>query len=220
MIRCLLISDDLNFVKKVLNDLHFNDLVSVGICTDYDELQEKMIEKIPQIIIIEKKLDLFQIKNLIDLCYSYFNDNIIVVIKKYTWNNYNFKEKNVYLIEEKDFSERVIGYLKEEREEKCDTNLKILYELNKLGFDMKNKGDVFLLEAIKYIKFIGTREISLKNKVYPAIARKFNVSEEKIKWNIIYSINCAYKYNEEKMEKYFKYKPTSKCLIAKILEKI
>ena len=30
----------------------------------------------------------------------------------------------------------------------------------------------------------------------------------------------TYKYNEEKMEKYFKYKPTSKCLIAKILEKI
>ena len=62
------------------------------------------------------------------------------------------------------------------------------------------------------------------NEIYIVISNKFNISVDKIKWNIIYSINRLEKYNRSELEKYFNQKniskPTPKYIIHEILEHI
>ena len=96
--------------------------------------------------------------------------------------------------------------------------------MTNIGFEMKNKGDILLLEAIKYIKINGKIKSNLNNEVYPYISNKTNIAVNQIKWNIISSLNKIYKYNLKDMENYFNIKitnkPTVKYVIYKILEGI
>lgn len=110
----------------------------------------------------------------------------------------------------------------EEKEEIIEK--KIYNKMTNIGFEMKNKGDILLLEAIKYIKINGKIKSNLNNEVYPYISNKTNIPVNQIKWNIIYSLNKIYKYNLKDMENYFNIKitnkPTVKYVIYKILEGI
>lgn len=144
---------------------------------------------------------------------------LILISDIYT--NFPIKD-NIFIILRKEYNKKyIINYL---NDTKVNTNLNIknsiLYIMKEIGFELKNKGDIFLLEAIKYIKVNKKITFNLENEIYPIIALKFKTTKNAIKWNIIYSINSTFLYNSKKMNNYLNIncKPTPKSLILKIIK--
>lgn len=222
----LIMSKKINFVKKIIDFINEEELSKINLITSYKDIQRNIYSNIVDIMIIESKLTNKEVNDIIELLDSTKKCTIIVLIN---YNNNNYKKyDNLYILNENDniqmlFLKKLIesNYI-EEKEEIIEK--KIYNKMTNIGFEMKNKGDILLLEAIKYIKINGKIKSNLNNEVYPYISNKTNIPVNQIKWNIIYSLNKIYKYNLKDMENYFNIKitnnPTVKYVIYKILEGI
>lgn len=109
-------------------------------------------------------------------------------------------------------------------QEIADTKRKIIREMNKLDFEIANIGVQYMIESILLIKNDDTL-YNLEKDIYPLVAKKYNVTSERVKWNICSCVNTMYKNNKiSKINEYFGYdfnrRPTPKTLIFTILTKI
>ena len=122
--------------------------------------------------------------------------------------------------------------LKDKEDEKEDkkkleiynTKRKIVREMNKLEFELANVGVQYIIETILLIKSNDTL-YNLEKDIYPLVAKKYNVSTNRVKWNICSCVNSMYKNNNmSNINEYFGYefnrRTTPKTLIFTILNKI
>lgn len=238
MVKLLVSSNNLHFLKNINNYIYqyrkSHNIILTNMSTNYGEMLANINNFKPKIIIIDLntlKTDISEIlKNIIEI--QYFSPHFIVIDKctdktSYVVNYKNIKiinsEKNVYndiIKEVLRVSEKIIS---------LDSNNliirnRIINEIKKIGFEVTNKGVIYIIESIIQIKNLRYTSDNLEGDIYPIISKKFNVSEKSIKWNIIYSINNMYKRNDiSKLKNYFGFsnnrKPTSKLVILTIVNR-
>lgn len=231
MIKMLVASKNLNFIKNINNSLDDEKLAISNISSNYREIISYITSYKVDVILLEFDLNLKKIFNIINLYYTYYKCELTIII----YSNIDFFQNklnnNLFIVKKERNDESLIKYLNSLINEKSNNTIdetelekRILREMLNLGFEMKNKGDLLLLEVIKYIKINGKNKNNLKSEIYPAIANKLNIPISKIKWNIIYSIKRTYLYKSDIMERYLKEKlnnkATPKYIIYKILENI
>lgn len=229
MNKILIVSKNLNFVKSIINSMDGVEYKIINLSTNFKEILSNILNNELDFIIIDLVLNITQISSIIKLLDDIKRETSVFFLN--ITRKIKCKNKNVYFFKKEISKEFVLSYLSYtiknnfvKKYENLELENKIWKEMISAGFEMKNKGDFLLLEVIKYIKLKGIINSNLKQDIYPYIARMLNTSIERIKWNIIYSINRTYLYNNEIMEKYLqenlKNKPTPKRIIYKILEKI
>lgn len=224
----LLVSKNMSFVKKIYNSINKEKILVINLCTSYKEMK-KMINMLkPELILIELDFNINQIFELNELSFINVEYNPTIILKL-NINLSRYILKGNLIICKTDID--IIEYLKklnttDLNEDNFEFKIEntILKEMTKMGFEMKNQGDLFLLETIKYMKINEEFKNNLNKDIYPEISKKLNIPIDRIKWNIIYSINCVYRYKTDYMKKYLntvnREKPTPKLIICSILKKI
>ncbi len=218
MKNVLIISNDSRFYRYLINE-YYKIARIVNISYSYEEGIKNIKLKRPDIVIVKSRIQnhkIIDLLNKINILLNY--QPLVLIIGNLNINNIQDKYKNCILLKE-DISKTniIFQYLKD------DDNIenRIKEEMQKMGFEMKNKGDYLILNVIKYIKQNENIGNNLERDIYPRIATINNVSKEQIKWNINSSINSAYCSSYKIMCDYFNAsnleKPTSKFIISTLL---
>lgn len=225
MIRTLIIENDLNYSKNILNYVinKFENLQLIYIATTYQESIE---------IISNSHIDLILLS--LDLSNSY------KIIEKIKYLNIIKKPRIVSLSQNIELINKISNnnqicetiYKLESFETICKKIEKVIYdmdynnsikiknfissELLNMGYSIKYKGTQYILESIIYIYENNNLDLldNLEQNVYKYISRKHNKSINNIKTNIIKATN------EREKEKSSLYRLTPKLSIMTILNKI
>ena len=227
MNKVLIYSNDLSFLKGLNNYISNIKNLEIQMCTSLSLLKENL-EKISYILVIidtnndmeainYKYLSNLQINNIVLLYDSLDNiDERVIEDKKFI-----LKERSV---------ENVKALLSYDTSDENDsflvlyTKKRILNEIKGLKFEVTNIGVQYLIDCILLIK-CNDALYNLEKDIYPIVAKKYNVTSNKVKWNIYSCINNMSRNNSmERINRYlgFSYNrtPTPKVLIFTIVNKI
>lgn len=225
MIRTLIIENDLNYSKNILNYIinKFENLQLIYIATTYQESIEiisnshidlillsldlsnsyKIIEKIKYLNII-KKLRIVALSQDIESINKIGNNNQIceTIYKLESFEIICRKMEKVIYDMDYDNSIKIKNFISS--------------ELLNMGDSIKYKGTQYILESIIYIYENNNLDLldNLEQNVYKYISSKHNKSINNIKTNIIKATN------EREKEKLSLYRLTPKLSIMTILNKI
>lgn len=227
MNKVLIYSRDITFLKNISTFLNVDNGIKINFSTNLEDFINKL-EKINYILVI---IDLD--KNDEEMNYKYLArlevNNIVFLYSSSTIINEAIIENSKFALREKsiDNIKSMIKYdIFEENESflVTYTKKKILKEINTLKFEVNNIGVQYLIECVLLIKSNDSL-YNLEKEIYPIVAKKYNVTPNRVKWNISSCINTMYKNNsDESINKYFGYDfnrcPTPKVLIFTILNKI
>ena len=236
MIRVLIVEDNLDYVKNILNSVinKFGNLRIEYIATTVREAVEIIKNNYIDLIFLDLKLPDSLGTNVIQEVKSLNNlkqPNIVIIsaeidlinivkssypkldiINKLASKETIYKElqRIVY-----DMDYEKYQYFIEEQ---------IRDELIRIGYDFKYKGTLYIFESIKYIYKSNNLDLldNIEKNVYKYIAYQYHKSINNIKTNIIKATNLAYLYQDkERIENYFlvNIKPTPKMVISFILSK-
>lgn len=227
MNKVLIYSNDLSFLKGLNNYISNIKNLEIQMCTSLSLLKENL-EKISYILVIidtnndmeainYKYLSNLQINNIVLLYDTLDNiDERVIEDKKFI-----LKEKSL---------ENVKALLSYDSSDENDsflvlyTKKRILNEIKGLKFEVTNIGVQYLIDCILLIK-CNDALYNLEKEIYPIVAKKYNVTSNKVKWNIYSCINNMSRNNSmERINRYlgFSYNrtPTPKVLIFTIVNKI
>ncbi len=228
MKKVVVVTKSIEFYKLLNNNMCEGARI-VDVSTSYTDSIEFILEDKPDIIVYEIELKYYKIINLINKIKSKIDYNpTIILVNNLNLYDIKSKYKNCIVIKENSDSFLVIYKIINHIKNSCSTigNLddKILREMHKMGFEMKNKGDQMLFKVIKYIKTHEGVGSNLEKDIYHSIAIKTDIPESQIKWNINYSINSIYQTKTNTICRYLKIendeKPTSKFVIFALLNNI
>ena len=227
MNKVLIYSNDLSFLKGLNNYISNIKNLEIQICTSLSLLKENL-EKTSYILVIidtnnnmeainYKYLSNLQINNIVLLYDSLDNIEESVISDK----KFILKEKSL---------ENVKALLSYDTSDENDsflvlyTKKRILNEIKGLKFEVTNIGVQYLIDCILLIK-CNDALYNLEKEIYPIVAKKYNVTSNKVKWNIYSCINTMSRNNSmERINRYlgFSYNrtPTPKVLIFTIVNKI
>lgn len=227
MNKVLIYSNDLSFLKGLNNYISNIKNLEIQMCTSLSLLKENL-EKISYILVIidtnndmeainYKYLSNLQINNIVLLYDSLDNIEESVISDK----KFILKEKSL---------ENVKALLSYDTSDENDsflvlyTKKRILNEIKGLKFEVTNIGVQYLIDCILLIK-CNDALYNLEKEIYPIVAKKYNVTSNKVKWNIYSCINNMSRNNSmERINRYlgFSYNrtPTPKVLIFTIVNKI
>ena len=220
MNKVLIYSNDLSFLKGLNNYISNIKNLEIQMCTSLSLLKENL-EKISYILVIidtnndmeainYKYLSNLQINNIVLLYDTLDNiDERVIEDKKFI-----LKEKSL---------ENVKALLSYDSSDENDsflvlyTKKRILNEIKGLKFEVTNIGVQYLIDCILLIK-CNDALYNLEKDIYPIVAKKYNVTSNKVKWNIYSCINNMSRNNSmERINRYlgFSYNrtPTPKVLI-------
>ena len=215
MYNLIIYSNNLDLISKYCNNVFskFNNLKLVGIITSEKDLSNLVDFSTTDIIFLtEKNKDtlspiLNKIENKIILCKE---------AKKYK----NLKH-TLYISESIDYistRKSILKFISNINEK--DLHHRIYQILDNLNFDFKLSGTNYLIHAISY-SYINKDDYlyeNLEKKIYPYVAKKFNISESNVKWSIVRSINNMNSKKSSKL-KYIE-KITSKALISHVVHNL
>lgn len=237
MMNALLIGIDLQYFKKLINNVFIDNLRIVAIAKDKNEIKKLLGTKPIDIIIIN--LNLKDFNNLI-------NSNIIniqIFKKSILWimnNDYNsIPETDLeylysYIPKSTNFNyitniiKKLINYkINHITNSRIDIILEeIKKEVSYLGYNFSYNGTKYLVEAICILyNSFNYYNYNLEKDVYPIIAQKYRTTPNNIKCNIRNATEIMYFDNtEEKLMEYlgayYTINPGSKNIISAILEKL
>lgn len=247
MLNMLIVDDNLYFAKSLINNIvQLNsDIRLCMIATDGKEALNAINTKDIDLIILDLKIPIYNGLDIIEYLISinkniYYNSIIVIsgenemILKVrnnpliYSYINKSAGMDNIL----KEINQLV--FLKKEELEKERINKRkkqlikqqINNELYKIGYINKYAGTKYLSDAIYFYYFINNKKnIKLKNDIYPIISKKYNLSVNTVKCDIIMATK---KMNEnvskENREKYFGFffdkKITPKLVINAVLNKI
>lgn len=211
MINALVISNNLDFVQNLLNELNTLDLelrVS-GISTNKTKTIQLLNSPNFKIVFLDNSMKSDYTKNF----FGNF-DNIVVFL---------CNSDSPTLISPKS------SKLLRNAIEKIDYDTmkrKIANELESIGYKFKYKGTHYLLESIlQIIENENSATDNLQTSVYPLVAKKFDKKPLNIKSSISKATECMYyECDSSKLQSYFKgledTKPTIKQVIFTIISNI
>ena len=227
MNKVLIYSNDLSFLKGLNNYISNIKNLEIQICTSLSLLKENL-EKISYILVIidtnndmeainYKYLSNLQINNIVLLYDTLDNiDERVIEDKKFILKERRLE--NVKALLSYDTSDENDSFLV------LYTKKRILNEIKGLKFEVTNIGVQYLIDCILLIK-CNDALYNLEKEIYPIVAKKYNVTSNKVKWNIYSCINNMSRNNSmERINRYlgFSYNrtPTPKVLIFTIVNKI
>ena len=227
MNKVLIYSNDLSFLKGLNNYISNIKNLEIQICTSLSLLKENL-EKTSYILVIidtnnnmeainYKYLSNFQINNIVLLYDTLDNiDERVIEDKKFILKERRLE--NVKALLSYDTSDENDSFLV------LYTKKRILNEIKGLKFEVTNIGVQYLIDCILLIK-CNDALYNLEKEIYPIVAKKYNVTSNKVKWNIYSCINNMSRNNSmERINRYlgFSYNrtPTPKVLIFTIVNKI
>lgn len=227
MNKVLIYSNDLSFLKGLNNYISNIKNLEIQMCTSLSLLKENL-EKISYIlVIIDTNNDMESIN------YKYLSNLQInnIVLLYDTLDNIDERviEDKKFILKEKSL-ENVKALLSYDTSDENDsflvlyTKKRILNEIKGLKFEVTNIGVQYLIDCILLIK-CNDALYNLEKDIYPIVAKKYNVTSNKVKWNIYSCINNMSRNNSmERINRYlgFSYNrtPTPKVLIFTIVNKI
>ena len=227
MNKVLIYSNDLSFLKGLNNYISNIKNLEIQMCTSLSLLKENL-EKISYILVIidtnndmeainYKYLSNLQINNIVLLYDSLDNiEESVIEDKKFILKERRLE--NVKALLSYDTSDENDSFLV------LYTKKRILNEIKGLKFEVTNIGVQYLIDCILLIK-CNDALYNLEKDIYPIVAKKYNVTSNKVKWNIYSCINNMSRNNSmERINRYlgFSYNrtPTPKVLIFTIVNKI
>ena len=227
MNKVLIYSNDLSFLKGLNNYISNIKNLEIQICTSLSLLKENL-EKTSYILVIidtnnnmeainYKYLSNLQINNIVLLYDTLDNiDERVIEDKKFILKERRLE--NVKALLSYDTSDENDSFLV------LYTKKRILNEIKGLKFEVTNIGVQYLIDCILLIK-CNDALYNLEKDIYPIVAKKYNVTSNKVKWNIYSCINNMSRNNSmERINRYlgFSYNrtPTPKVLIFTIVNKI
>ena len=227
MNKVLIYSNDLSFFKGLNNYISNIKNLEIQMCTSLSLLKENL-EKISYILVIidtnndmeainYKYLSNLQINNIVLLYDSLDNiEESVISDKKFILKERSLE--NVKALLSYDTSDENDSFLV------LYTKKRILNEIKGLKFEVTNIGVQYLIDCILLIK-CNDALYNLEKDIYPIVAKKYNVTSNKVKWNIYSCINNMSRNNSmERINRYlgFSYNrtPTPKVLIFTIVNKI
>lgn len=210
MVNALMISNNIHFVEKLLDEFNSKDLnlKLVGVVTTAN-LSKAVNELNTHIIFLDKSI----IKNCDKLFLEKYQNILIKLSYKPTSkliNNNNLDKINT-LIENNDFEKK---------------KSKIVKELEYIGYKFNYKGTHYLVDTIMLMHMHQHSMIdNLQTHIYPIIAQKYNKTVYNIKSSINKATECMYyECDVNKLENYFKFnydtKPTVKQVVFAVINKI
>ena len=228
MIKTLIIDDNLQYSKNILNNIlsRFKDIQVLYIASTYQEGIDIILKNQVDLIFLDLKLpDYNRFKIIEDLKYvdCLKKPRIIIVSGDSELLEQAIKSNNVCEIIRKidDYEsiyEKIGNIVNDIRYEINHKKVEesIFMEILDLGYKLKYKGTQYIIEAIKYIYVSNNFDLldNLEQNVYKFISLKYKKSINNIKTNIIKATN---KRENEKMKLY---DLTPKQTIITILNKI
>lgn len=228
MIKTLIIDDNLQYSKNILNNIlsRFKDIQVLYIASTYQEGIDIILKNQVDLIFLDLKLpDYNGFKIIEDLKYvdCLKKPRIVIVSGDSELLEQPIKSNNVCKIIRKldDYEiiyEKIGNIINDIRYEINHKKVEesIFMEILDLGYKLKYKGTQYIIEAIKYIYVSNNFDLldNLEQNVYKFISLKYKKSINNIKTNIIKATN---KRESEKMKLY---DLTPKQTIITILNKI
>ena len=227
MKKVLVISNEFSFCKEINNNM-VEGCRLTNISDSFEEGVTNIINLQPDIIVLELEVQYYKILFMMSQIekLKLYNPTVIIIsdldlcyiTEKYSNCVVVTRMKKLHLL-----LFRIFKCIEENVPDNVIEN-RILEEMHKLGFEMKNKGDYLILKTLKYIKTHNNIGTNLEKDVYPNISKVLNTEERKIKWNINYSINSLYEAKPYQVCNYLHIdvneKPTTKYVILSIVNNI
>ena len=115
--------------------------------------------------------------------------------------------------------------IKKENENTANAKVKIINELQNIGYNLSHNGTHYIAESVLLVAKFKYDSENLSKTVYPKVSQMYNKSLNNVKTNIITATDAAYKnMNREIIKKYLKIpdniKPTAKMIINTLSKKI
>lgn len=237
MYNLLIADDNIDFSKCLINSLmkQLPNVRLVSISTDGVETLTLLENNSIDLLLLDldmPKINGIEILNTLEK--SFYIPNIVVISGYLDMLNkvrtYRFVTNFIYKgFDFNSIVSKLISIIKKLDSNKEDSLIKskIINELQFLGFNLKHKGTIYLLDIIYFIMTNGYSYNldNLQKNIYSKIAIKYNTSLLNIKHNIFKAIQFMYVENDaEKIKKYFSFyadtKPNTKLLIATVIKKV
>lgn len=211
MVRALVVSSNIKFVQKLLEEIDFYELW-IGIteiATNGEETKAAIKYKKYDIIFVDKSNSDAQNKELFK---NYRNGLILLSYK----NNKNLITLNNL--------NNINGLMQMYDMDKVKQ--KATKELEYIGYKLHYKGTQYLLDSIMYIYRSQTNKVdNLQSGIYPVIAQKYKKTVRNIKSSISKATEIMYYESDStKIEKYFMLdegiRPTVKQVIFTVMNRI
>ncbi len=227
MNKVLIYSVDVPFFKEINACINHNSNIQVQVCTSLSIFKESL-EKTKYILVI---IDIDDSIGSLD--YKYFSNlqinNIVLLYKSLDNVDERVIDDTRFILKERSI-ENVKELLSYESSEGKESFLftyakrRVLDEIKGLKFEVTNIGVQYLIDCVLLVKS-NDALYNLEKDIYPIVAKKYNVSANKVKWNIYSCINNMSRNNSvERINRYFGFTynrtPTPKVLIFTIVNKI
>ncbi len=228
MLKIFVFCEDFHYMKKIVNQVLINieETKIVGITNNLDEAEKLLKDNQADIVISSDP----EIINIVKEKFFTYNPYYIIFVHKrkkekststVLYEYYNSSPKRIITRIYK-FINSSIKYSQKER-------ISIL--LKELGFEFRQIGTSYLLDAIFYVRtYKGSLSFnSLANDLYTRVARENNTTTDIIKWAISRSVNYMYEHHTKSSYKasigkylHLEYpeKPTPKQIISIISNKL
>lgn len=211
MVNALVISNNINFIKTLLNELNSNklDIKITNIVTGYSNIIELLNSSDFRIVFVDDSVPKARSKNF----FKIYGKKIISL--SYSTTSKMINSNNLKLL----------------RRLSCFNDLPstkglVLDELAHIGYKLKYKGTNYLADTISYILFTKNRTVdSLQTDVYPIIAKKYGKSVNNIKSSMTKATELMYFESDlNVLEKYFgcciETRPTVKQVVYTVIGKL
>lgn len=211
MINGLIVTENIKFAKKLFEEMHMANF-RIRIIEITNE-KEETVAKLKKL-----KIGIVFMDTDIEFC------NSIRIIK----NKCNVSVKLTYDKENKLMDLKTIKKVKRiiEYEDLDRKKAKVIKELQDMGYKLKHKGTLYLVDTIMQMYINQDNMIdNLQSNIYPVIAKKYHKTIINIKSSINKATECMYyECDAEKLQDYFKFyddtKPTIKQVIFAVINRI
>lgn len=227
MIKTLIVEDNLNYVKSMMNLIinRIKEIHITNIATTIAEAINIIINNNIDLIFLDLKLPDatgIELINKIKNINSIKKPQIIVISSELSLIQEIKNKENFCIINKLKDTESIFNTIKEvtnqikymQNEEKIKK--RIMFELTDIGFNFKYKGSQYIYETIIYIYQSNNLELlnNLEKNVYKYIAYRYRKSVNNIKTNIIKATNLI------KNDNCKQYNLTPKAIITNTLIKL
>lgn len=199
-------------ILRAIKKYHFDIILSDYKFSDYDweTISEKMSEYLQNkyaksiVFLANNSTSLEELKNnKIIFASFYYNESISKIID----------------------SLKKLTDIKKETESTTNVRIKIINELQNIGYNLSHNGTHYIAESVLLIAEFKYDSENLSKTVYPKVSQIYNKDLNNIKTNIITATDAAYKnMNKDMIKKYLKIpdniKPTAKMVINTISKKL